>query len=82
MVRQGFRTLRDSPRRSSVFYWSLPLLSTGLGRIAATVSIDLTRLAEDELLGLNRRIVEHLRLTEFTVGVRVEFTTDPNRPHT
>jgi hypothetical protein len=60
--------------------------------MAPTVSIDLTRLSEDELLGLNRRIVEHLRLmpsarqrvelAEFTVGVRVEFTTDPNRPHT
>jgi hypothetical protein len=50
------------------------------------VSIDLTRLSEDELLGLNRRIVERLRLmrsarqlaelAQFTVGTRVEFTTD------
>jgi hypothetical protein len=56
------------------------------------VSIDLTRLSEDELLGLNRRIVERLRLmrsarqpvelAEFTVGMGVEFTTDPNRLHT
>src|SRR5205814_2184052 len=51
----------------------------------ATVSIDLTQLCEDELLDLNRRIVERLRLmrsarqlvelAQFTVGIRVEFTT-------
>jgi hypothetical protein len=56
------------------------------------VSLDLTRLSEGEFLGLNCRIVEHLRLVrsarqrveiaELTVGVRVEFATDPNRPHT
>jgi hypothetical protein len=55
------------------------------------VSIDLTRLSEDELLGLNRRIIERLRLmrsarqlaelAQFTVGMRVEFTTDANRPY-
>jgi len=53
------------------------------------VSIDLTRLSEVELLDLNRRIVEHLRLirsarqlvdlAQLTVGMRVEFTTDDGR---
>jgi hypothetical protein len=53
------------------------------------VSIDLTQLSEDELLDLNRRIVERLRLmrfarqlvelARFTVGMRVEFTTDDGR---
>jgi hypothetical protein len=51
--------------------------------------IDLTRLTEDELLDLNRRIVERLQLlrsarqlvelARFTVGMRVEFTTDDGR---
>ncbi len=51
--------------------------------------IDLTRLSEEELLDLNRRIVERLRLmrsarqlvelAHFTVGMRVEFTTDDGR---
>jgi hypothetical protein len=53
------------------------------------VSIDLTRLSEDELLDLNRRIIERLRLmrsarqlvelARCTVGMRVEFTTDDGR---
>ena len=53
------------------------------------MSIDLTRLSEDELLDLNRRIVERLRLmrsarqlvelAQFTVGMQVEFTTDDGR---
>jgi hypothetical protein len=53
------------------------------------VSIDLTRLSEAELLGLNRRIVERLRLmrsarqlvelAQFTVGMHVEFTTEDGR---
>jgi hypothetical protein len=53
------------------------------------VTIDLTRLSEDELVDLNRRIVERLRLirsarqlvelARFTVGMRVEFTTDDGR---
>ena len=53
------------------------------------VMIDLTRLSEDELLDLNRRIVERLRLirsarqlielARFTIGMRVEFTTDDGR---
>src|SRR6516225_8142263 len=57
--------------------------------IAPTMSIDLTRLSEDELLDLNRRIVERLRLmrsarqlvdlARFTVGMRVEFTTEDGR---
>jgi hypothetical protein len=57
--------------------------------MAPTMSIDLTRFSEDELLDLNRRIVERLRLmrsarqlvelTRFTVGMRVEFTTDDGR---
>ena len=57
--------------------------------MAPTMSIDLTRLSEDELLDLNRRIVERLRLmrsarqlvelAQFTVGMRVEFTTDDGR---
>ena len=55
----------------------------------APVSIDLTRLSEDELLEVNRRINERLRLTRsarqlvelarFTVGMHVEFTTDDRR---
>ncbi|HEY6360402.1 MAG TPA: hypothetical protein VIX63_04820 [Vicinamibacterales bacterium] len=53
------------------------------------MSSDLTRLSEDELIDLNRRIVERLRLirsarqlvelAEFTVGMSVEFTTDDGR---
>jgi hypothetical protein len=52
----------------------------------ATVMIDLARLSEDELVDLNHRIVERLRLirsarqlvdlARFSVGMRVEFTTD------
>lgn len=55
----------------------------------APVSIDLTRLSEDERLDLNRPIIERLRLmrsarqlvelARFTVGMRVEFTTDDGR---
>jgi hypothetical protein len=55
----------------------------------APVSIDLARLSEDELLDLNRQIIERLRLmrsarqlinlTRFTVGTHVEFTTDDGR---
>jgi hypothetical protein len=51
--------------------------------------MDLTRLSEEELLDLNRRIVERLRLirsarqlvdlARFSVGMRVEFTTDDGR---
>jgi hypothetical protein len=57
--------------------------------MAPTMSIDLTRLSEDELIDLNRRIVERLRLmrstrqlvelAQFTVGMSVEFTTDDGR---
>jgi hypothetical protein len=53
------------------------------------LSIDLTRLSEEDLLDLNRRIVERLRLirsarqlvqlAQFTVGMQVEFTTDDGR---
>lgn len=53
------------------------------------VPIDLTRLSEEDLLDLNRRIVERLRLirsarqlvqlAHFTVGMHVEFTTDDGR---
>jgi hypothetical protein len=55
----------------------------------APVTIDLTRLSEEELLDLNRRVVSRLRLirsarqfvelARFTVGMRVEFTTDEGR---
>lgn len=55
----------------------------------APITIDLERLSEEELLDLNRRIVERLRLmrsarqlvalARFTVGMRVEFTTDDGR---
>ena len=55
----------------------------------ALVSIDLTRLSEQDLIDLNRRIVERLRLirsarqlvqlARFTVGVQVEFATDDGR---
>jgi hypothetical protein len=54
--------------------------------------IDLAGFSEDELLDLNHRIVERLRLirsarqltqltqlTQFSVGMRVEFTTDDGR---
>ena len=51
--------------------------------------LDLTKLSEDELRDLNRRIVERLRLmrsarqlvelAQFTVGMRVAFTTDDGR---
>ena len=51
--------------------------------------IDLSRLSEEELVDLNRRIVERLRLmrsarqlvdlARFSVGMRVEFTTDDGR---
>ena len=53
------------------------------------MTIDLARLSEEELLDLNRRIVERLRLirsarqlvdlARFSVGMRVEFTTDDGR---
>ena len=52
----------------------------------APVTIDLTQLSEEELVHLNRLIVERLRLmrsarqlvelARFTGGMRVEFTTD------
>ena len=55
----------------------------------ALVSIDLTRLSEEDLIDLNRRIVERLRLirsarqlvqlARFTVGMQVEFATDDGR---
>ena len=51
--------------------------------------IDLARLSDDDLVELNRRIVERLRLirsarqlvdlARFSVGMRVEFTTDGGR---
>ena len=51
--------------------------------------IDLTKLSEDELIELNRRIVERLRLLQstnsltqlarFSVGMVVEFETDDGR---
>jgi hypothetical protein len=51
--------------------------------------LDLARLSEEELGDLNRRIVERLRLirsarqlvdlARFSVGMRVEFTTDDGR---
>lgn len=53
------------------------------------MDLDLTTLTEDELIALNRRIVEHLRLmrsarhlvqlAHFSVGMRVEFTADDGR---
>lgn len=53
------------------------------------MDIDLTTLTEDELIALNRRIVERLRLmrsarqlgqlAQFSVGMRVEFTADDGR---
>ena len=53
------------------------------------MDVDLSRLSEDELLALNRRIVERLRLlhaarrlsqlANFTVGLTVEFDTDDGR---
>ena len=51
--------------------------------------IDISRLSEDELLELNRRIVERLQfirsakslteLARFSVGMNVEFVTDEGR---
>jgi hypothetical protein len=53
------------------------------------VFIDLTKLSEDDLIELNRRIVERLQLlrsakhlaqlSRFTVGMLVEFDTDDGR---
>lgn len=53
------------------------------------MTIDLTLLSEDELLDLNRRIVERLQLirsakhltqlARFSVGMTVEFDTDDGR---
>lgn len=53
------------------------------------MSIDLTQFTEDELLALNRRIIERLdiiraarqlvALSQFSVGMAVEFTTDDGR---
>ena len=53
------------------------------------MTIDLARLSEEELIDLNRRIVERLRLirsarqlvdlARFSVGMRVEFTTEDGR---
>ena len=55
----------------------------------AQMMIDLSRLSEEELVDLNRRVVERLRLmrsarqlvdlARFSVGMRVEFTTDDGR---
>jgi hypothetical protein len=62
---------------------SSTLLSTSLGRIAPTVSIDLTRdlarLSEDELPVLDSRIVERLRLMR-SARQLVELV-DPIRRH-
>lgn len=54
-----------------------------------SVDIDLTTLTEDELITLNRRIIERLQLmrsarqlvqlAQFAVGMQVEFTTDDGR---
>lgn len=51
--------------------------------------IDISRLSEDELLDLNRRIIERLhlirsaksltRLARFSVGMMVEFEPEPGR---
>lgn len=51
--------------------------------------VDLTQFTEDELIALNRRIVERISmiraarqlvaLSQFSVGMRVEFTTDDGR---
>jgi hypothetical protein len=56
---------------------------------APIVPIDLTRLSEDELVDLNRRIIERLQLIRsakqltqlagFTVGMTVEFSTEDGR---
>lgn len=56
---------------------------------AAEMFIDLTKLSEDELIELNRRVVERLRLVrsarsltqlaKFTVGTAVEFQADDGR---
>lgn len=53
------------------------------------VEVDLTRLTEEELVALNHRIAERLRLmrsarqlvqlAQFSVGMRVEFTADDGR---
>lgn len=54
--------------------------------LAPEMFIDLTKLSEDELIELNRRVVERLQLVrsarsltqvaKFTVGMAVEFQTD------
>lgn len=53
------------------------------------MTIDLTKLSEAELLDLNRRVIERLRLirsarslvqlAQFSVGMTVEFTSDDGR---
>jgi hypothetical protein len=53
------------------------------------VDLDLTTLTEDELIALNRRIIERLQLmrsarqlvqlAHFSIGMRVEFTADDGR---
>jgi hypothetical protein len=57
--------------------------------MANTIDIDISRMAEAELLDLNRRIVERIRflqqmrtsqaMMEFCIGDRVAFYTDNNR---
>ena len=66
-------------------------MSAGARRdeITQVMFIDLTKFSEAELLDLNRRSVERLRLmrsarqlvelAHFTVGMRVAFTTDDGR---
>lgn len=84
-----------SPCRSRLGAGSFERCSTSVDRrkylvlSMAPVSIDITRLSEEDLVDLNRRIVERLRLirsarqlvqlARCTVGLQVEFTTDDGR---
>lgn len=59
------------------------------GATICRMDLDLTRFTEDELVALNRRIVERLRLmrsarqlvqlAHFSVGMQVEFIADDGR---
>jgi hypothetical protein len=65
------------------------MLRPGVDILSHYMLIDLTKLSEDELIELNRRIVERLQLVRsaksltqlarFSVGMNVEFDTEDGR---
>jgi hypothetical protein len=68
---------------------SATTLATQVDILPRHMRVDLTKLSEDELIALNRRIVERLQLlrsaksltqlAKFSVGMVVEFDTDDGR---